>query len=73
MLWKTSDPHKSKDSRAGIHSDVYHTDTNGNRDQKHRTDFKVDNDMRRPMAYDIIPPNKEIKGSSTYNGKEPKK
>lgn len=59
MPWKTSSEHKSTGSTARIgptHTDTYHVNSAGKRDQSHSTDFKVSGSKHEPSMRDIHPP-----------------
>lgn len=56
MAWKTSKPHDSKDKRVGTHSDIYHTDSRGKRDQPKNTDLKISQRRDGRVMRDLHPP-----------------
>ncbi len=65
MSWKTSKEHPTKGSDeyrgklGSTHTDTYHTDKSGNRDQPHTSDIKVSGAKHEPSMKDIHPPSKK--------------
>jgi hypothetical protein len=61
MGWLTGNEHESKGSSEKIgptHTDTYHTNDAGKRDQPHHQDLKVSGSKSSPSMQDVHPPKK---------------
>jgi len=59
MSWKTGQEHPSKGSNERIgptHTDTYHTNEAGKRDQPHSSDLKVSGSKHEPSMRDVHSP-----------------
>ena len=62
MPWKTGREHPTNESQKPIlgptHTDTYHTNDAGKRDQPHNTDLKISGPKHAPSMREIHPPPK---------------